>query len=275
MPPEPVVVAAPEPPPPAAPIPGAWATLGGGLDLSLSANRQLRGASVYIGLLTLALVGPFVIIVLAFAAAQGGFTGWLEDALLGIEPDLLPVDDSVAVPPGQRVLRGPHRVLRHRRQEADHCSRTERFFFFFFSCTSFRLVLLGERSADRQRRLVAVGDEAGRDGQREIPLGLVHVVGDVVRADRAGAGIVLADGADPADTRHPQQQRQRQRGLVERGEDQRPIEALPGCVPPTPPPPRLQRRCDRDRPRRLEFEDGVPPPAASVPPHPDRGPPAS
>ena len=88
------VEAAPEPPPTTAPIPGAWATLGGGLDLSLSANRQLRGASVYIGLLTLALVGPFVIIVLAFAAAQGGF-GWFEDMLLGIEPDLLPVDDSV------------------------------------------------------------------------------------------------------------------------------------------------------------------------------------
>jgi hypothetical protein len=86
--------AAPEPPLPAAPIPGAWATLGGGLDLSLSANRQLRGASVYIGLLTLALVGPFVLIVLAFAASQGGF-GWLEDMMLGIQPDLLPVDDSV------------------------------------------------------------------------------------------------------------------------------------------------------------------------------------
>jgi hypothetical protein len=92
---EPVPEVAAEPPPPPAPIPGVWATLGGGLDLSLSANRQLRGASVYIGLLTLALVGPFVVIVLAFAAFQGGF-GWLEDMLLGIEPDLLPVDDSVA-----------------------------------------------------------------------------------------------------------------------------------------------------------------------------------
>ncbi len=82
-------------PPQPAPMPGAWATLGGGLDLSLAANRQLRGASVYIGLLTLALVGPFVIIILAFGAAQGGF-GWLEDAMLGIQPDLVPVDGSVA-----------------------------------------------------------------------------------------------------------------------------------------------------------------------------------
>jgi hypothetical protein len=85
----------PEVPPPLAPMPGAWSTLSGGLDLSLSANRQLRGASVYIGLLTLALVGPFVIIILAFGAAQGGF-GWLEDAMVGIRPDMVPVDDSVS-----------------------------------------------------------------------------------------------------------------------------------------------------------------------------------
>jgi hypothetical protein len=92
--PEGAPVTAQEPPPPPAPMPGAWATLGGGLDLSVSASRQLRGASVYIGLLTLALVGPFVIIVLAFGAAQGGFD-WFEDLLLGIQPDLVPVDPSV------------------------------------------------------------------------------------------------------------------------------------------------------------------------------------
>ena len=85
----------PEVPPPLAPMPGAWSTLSGGLDLSLAANRQLRGASVYIGLLTLALVGPFVVIILAFGAAQGGFD-WLEDAMVGIQPDMVPVNGSVA-----------------------------------------------------------------------------------------------------------------------------------------------------------------------------------
>jgi hypothetical protein len=85
----------PEAPPPPAPMPGAWSTLSGGLDLSLAANRQLREASVYIGLLTLALVGPFVVIILAFGSAQGGFD-WLGDALVGIRPDMVPVDGSVA-----------------------------------------------------------------------------------------------------------------------------------------------------------------------------------
>ena len=45
--------------------------------------------------MTLALVGPFVIIILAFGAAQGGF-GWLEDAMVGIRPDMVPVDGSVS-----------------------------------------------------------------------------------------------------------------------------------------------------------------------------------
>lgn len=85
---------APDLQPPAGPLPGAWATLGGGLDLSLSANRELRRASVYIGLLTLALVGPFVVIVLAFAGVQGGFD-WIGDALIGLQPELEPVDGSV------------------------------------------------------------------------------------------------------------------------------------------------------------------------------------
>jgi hypothetical protein len=81
-------------PPPPGPLPGAWATLGGGLDLSLSANRELRRASLYIGLLTLGLVGPFVIVILAFGAVQGGFD-WVMDAMLGLQPDLVPVDPGV------------------------------------------------------------------------------------------------------------------------------------------------------------------------------------
>lgn len=83
----------PEAPPPPRPMPGAWATVGGGLDLSLSANRELRKASLYIGLLTLFLVGPFVITVLAYGAVQGGFD-WIGDALIGLTPDVVPVRES-------------------------------------------------------------------------------------------------------------------------------------------------------------------------------------
>lgn len=81
-------------PPPPGPVPGALATLGGGLDLSLSANRELRRASLYMGLLTLAMAGPFVIVILAFGAVQGGFD-WVLDAMLGLSPDLVTVDPSV------------------------------------------------------------------------------------------------------------------------------------------------------------------------------------
>lgn len=85
---------APAAPPERGPLPGAWATLGGGLDLSLSANRELRRASLYIGVLTLAMVGPFALIVLAFGASQGGFE-WIQDMALGFAPDFVPVDPSV------------------------------------------------------------------------------------------------------------------------------------------------------------------------------------
>lgn len=77
-------------------MPRVFATLGRGLDLSLSASRELRRASLYIGLLTLGLLGPFVAILVAYGAAQGGFD-WVVDAALGIQPDLVPVDDSVPV----------------------------------------------------------------------------------------------------------------------------------------------------------------------------------
>jgi hypothetical protein len=86
----------PAPSPEPSPLPGAWATLGGGLDLSLSANRELRRASLYIGLLTLLTIGPFAVIILAFGKAQGGFD-WIPQAMAGLQPDLVYVDPSVGL----------------------------------------------------------------------------------------------------------------------------------------------------------------------------------
>jgi len=93
-------ISAPSPALPPAPsggqlaLPGVRSTLGRSLDLSLSASRELRRASLYFGLLMLATVGPFVAIVLAFGSAQGGFD-WIADLALGLEPDLAPVERSV------------------------------------------------------------------------------------------------------------------------------------------------------------------------------------
>lgn len=84
------------PAPPPAPPPRVWRTLGRSLDLSLSASRELRRASLFIGLVTLATVGPFVAIVVAFGSVQGGFD-WIADAALGFEPDLVPVDPAAGV----------------------------------------------------------------------------------------------------------------------------------------------------------------------------------
>ncbi len=79
---------------PRAALPGILSTLGRSLDLCVAASSELRRASVYIGLLTLATVGPFAAVILAFGAAQGGFD-WLADAVLGIPPNLRPVDPTV------------------------------------------------------------------------------------------------------------------------------------------------------------------------------------
>jgi hypothetical protein len=84
----------PHPPVAPAPLPGVRATLGRSLDLSLAASRELRRASLYFGLLTLATVGPFVAIILAFGAVQGGFD-WVAIAAAGLQPDLVPVDRTV------------------------------------------------------------------------------------------------------------------------------------------------------------------------------------
>ncbi|RAO52326.1 hypothetical protein PSN01_04131 [Micromonospora saelicesensis] len=80
--------------------------------------------------------------------------------------------------------------------------------------------------AQPQDRFVAVGQPvAGRGGQGEGTFGFGdahrHPVPDV----QQGARIVVADRRDPVDSRHPQQQCQRQGGLVERGEHHRLVRA--------------------------------------------------
>ena len=89
----PVIEPAAEAPPTIRPMPRARATVSGGLDLSLLASGELRRASLYIGLLTLLLVGPFVVTVLAFGAVQGGFD-WIPEALSGLSPSIIAVPDS-------------------------------------------------------------------------------------------------------------------------------------------------------------------------------------
>ena len=70
------------------------------------------------------------------------------------------------------------------------------------------------RAADSRRRRPGTAPVRARDADR-------HPVPDVQQRAR----IVVADRRDPADPRHPQQQRQRQRGLVERGEHHRLVRA--------------------------------------------------
>ncbi len=85
-------VSEPAAPPPR--LPGIFSTLGQSLDLCLNASRELRRASFYIGLLTLATVGPFAAVLLAMGSSQGGFD-WLADAALGTEPVLQPIDPGI------------------------------------------------------------------------------------------------------------------------------------------------------------------------------------
>jgi hypothetical protein len=79
-------------PPPS--LPGIFSTIGQSLDLCVNASRDLRRASFYIGLLTLATVGPFAAVLIALGSSQGGFD-WLADAALGIEPTLGPIDPGI------------------------------------------------------------------------------------------------------------------------------------------------------------------------------------
>jgi hypothetical protein len=60
--------------------------------------------------------------------------------------------------------------------------------------------------------------------EREGALGLGKVVGQPVAHVEQGAGVVVGDRADPRDAGQAQEQRERQRALVERREDDRGVE---------------------------------------------------
>jgi hypothetical protein len=68
----------PQPAAPTTRVPGVSESIGAALDLALAASRPVRRISLYIGILSLALVGPAVVLFLAFVRQEGG----LEDALL-------------------------------------------------------------------------------------------------------------------------------------------------------------------------------------------------
>ncbi len=69
-------------------MPGALAIVSRGLDLDVTASRQIRRASLYVGLLSLLCIGPIVAIVWAFTASQGGFD-WIAAISAG-ETELVP-----------------------------------------------------------------------------------------------------------------------------------------------------------------------------------------
>ena len=76
--------------------------------------------------------------------------------------------------------------------------------------------------AQPQRRVVAGRQrESGRRGERERPLGLRDAQRHPVPHVEQRARVVVADRADPRHPGHPQHERERQRGLVEGGEDDR------------------------------------------------------
>jgi hypothetical protein len=76
----PVAAPAEVPPPAAAPArpPGIGETISGALDLAASSNGAIRRTSLYVGLLSVALIGPAIVLFLAIGHSLGSF----EDALL-------------------------------------------------------------------------------------------------------------------------------------------------------------------------------------------------
>jgi hypothetical protein len=57
--------------------PGVRETIGGALDLALAANRGVRSASLYVGVLTLLIVGPAAVVLMGMIRDQGGFEATL------------------------------------------------------------------------------------------------------------------------------------------------------------------------------------------------------
>jgi len=75
QPPEPAPDPPPEPgPQPIVTIPAVRPVVGAALDAVVGASRELRGASFYVGALTLGLIGPYVLLLWAFEVATTGRT---------------------------------------------------------------------------------------------------------------------------------------------------------------------------------------------------------
>lgn len=97
--PDPVEPPPVEPPlPPAQPSPRAkpprvGETVAGAFDLALAASRQVRKASVYVGILTLALIGPATILFLALIRDQGSLEA-AADLLMGLSGPFEPPEQG-------------------------------------------------------------------------------------------------------------------------------------------------------------------------------------
>ena len=79
------------PPVPRAAAPRVGESIGGALDLALSASRQIRRASLYVGALTLALLGPATVLFMAIVRDEGSLSAALSlvasPATFGREPE--------------------------------------------------------------------------------------------------------------------------------------------------------------------------------------------
>jgi hypothetical protein len=82
--------------PPAQHVPGVREIVSRSLDLNLAASSDVRRTAVLIGLLTLAVVGPLVAVVLAIGTRPGGFD-WLLLLANGYQPRQIPLDPAAGM----------------------------------------------------------------------------------------------------------------------------------------------------------------------------------